>query len=159
MLLVYNGKSVSGVQHSASVYCCCLDTKPYPALLRPHRLQSTRLLCPWDFPGKNTRVGCHFLLQGIFPTQGLNLYLLLCRQILYYWATMEAHDSVYIYMYKIHIKYESFLSFPLQVIVEYNSLCYIVGLCFSYFIWTITFNSQLLARIYHSNAEAFIYYH
>ena len=33
-------------------------------------------LCPWDFPGKNTRVGCHFLLQGIFPIQGLNLCLL-----------------------------------------------------------------------------------
>ena len=31
---------------------------------------------PWDFPGKNTEVGCHFLLQGIFPTQGLNLCLL-----------------------------------------------------------------------------------
>ena len=31
-----------------------------------------RLLCPWDFPGKNTGVGCHFLLQGIFPTLGLN---------------------------------------------------------------------------------------
>ena len=35
-----------------------------------------RLLCPWDFPGKNTGVGCHFLLQGIFPTQGLNPCLL-----------------------------------------------------------------------------------
>ena len=34
------------------------------------------LLCPWDSPGKSTRVGCHFLLQGIFPTQGLNLNLL-----------------------------------------------------------------------------------
>ena len=33
----------------------------------------TGLLCPWDFPSKNTGVGCHFLLQGIFPTQGLNL--------------------------------------------------------------------------------------
>ena len=31
--------------------------------LRPHRLQSTRLLCPWDSPGKNTGVGCHSLLQ------------------------------------------------------------------------------------------------
>ena len=30
----------------------------------------------WNFPGKNTGVGCHFLLQGIFPTQGLNLRLL-----------------------------------------------------------------------------------
>ena len=31
--------------------------------VRPHRRQPTRLLCPWDFPGKNTGVGCHFLLQ------------------------------------------------------------------------------------------------
>ena len=37
-----------------------------PDSLRPHGLQSTRLLCPWDFPGKDTGVGCHFLLQGIF---------------------------------------------------------------------------------------------
>ena len=40
-------------------------------------------LLSWDSPGKNTRVGSHSLLQGIFPTQGLNLCLLLCRQILY----------------------------------------------------------------------------
>ena len=45
---------------------------------------STRPLCPWDSPGKNTGVGCHALLQGIFLTQGLNLGLLHCRQILYY---------------------------------------------------------------------------
>ena len=32
--------------------------------------------CPWDFPGKNTRVGCHALLQGIFLMQGLNPHLL-----------------------------------------------------------------------------------
>ena len=38
-------------------------------------LQPTRL-CQWNFPGKNTGVGCHFLLQGIFPTQGLNQHLL-----------------------------------------------------------------------------------
>ena len=37
-----------------------------PDSLRPHGLQSTRLFCPWDFPGKDTGVGCHFLLQGIF---------------------------------------------------------------------------------------------
>ena len=35
-----------------------------------------RLFCPWDFPGKNTGTGCHFFLQGIFPTQGLNPSLL-----------------------------------------------------------------------------------
>ena len=41
-----------------------------------------RLLCPWDSSGKNTVVGCHLLLQGIFPTQGLNPGLPHCRQIL-----------------------------------------------------------------------------
>ena len=33
-------------------------------------------LCPWNFLGKNTEVGCHFLVQGIFPVQGSNLHLL-----------------------------------------------------------------------------------
>ena len=37
---------------------------------------TTRLLCPWNFPGKNTAVGCHFLLRGIFLTQRWNAHLL-----------------------------------------------------------------------------------
>ena len=45
--------------------------------MRPHGLKPARLLCPWNFRGKNTGVGCHFLLQGIFLTQGLNSHLLL----------------------------------------------------------------------------------
>ena len=45
-------------------------------LLQPHGLQHFGLLCPWDSPGKNTGVGCHFLLQGIFLTQGSNPRLL-----------------------------------------------------------------------------------
>jgi len=45
-------------------------------------MDSARLLCPGDSPGKN-RVGCHALLQGIFPTQGLNPGLPHCRPILY----------------------------------------------------------------------------
>ena len=47
-------------------------------------------LCPWDYPGKNTGMDCHFLLQGILPTQGSNPHLLClmhCRQILYCWVT------------------------------------------------------------------------
>ena len=52
-------------------------------LLRPHGLWPTRFLCPWDSPGKSTGVGCHFLLQGIFPIQESNPCLLHCRQILY----------------------------------------------------------------------------
>ena len=51
--------------------------------LRSHGLQPTRLFHLWNFPGKNTGVGCHFLFQGFFPTQGLNLGLPHCRQSLY----------------------------------------------------------------------------
>ena len=52
--------------------------------MQPHGLQPARLLCPWGFPSKNTGVGCHFLLQGIFPTQGSNPGLPHCRQTLYH---------------------------------------------------------------------------
>ena len=64
------------------------------ASLRSHGLQPSRLLCSWDFPGKKTGVGCHFLLQGIFLTQGLNLCLLCflyCRQILYHCTIWDAY--------------------------------------------------------------------
>ena len=49
--------------------------------LKPHGEQPARLLCPWDFPGKSTGVGCHFLLQGIFPPQGLSPHL---QRLLHY---------------------------------------------------------------------------
>ena len=45
--------------------------------VRPHGLHPIRLLCPGDSPDKSTAGGCHFLLQGIVPTQGLKLHLLL----------------------------------------------------------------------------------
>ena len=48
------------------------------------RTSATRLPRPWDSPGKNTRMGCLALLQGILLTQGLNPGLLHCRQILYH---------------------------------------------------------------------------
>ena len=51
-----------------------LVTKLCLTLLRPHGLEPARFLCPRYFPDKNTRVGCHFLLQGIFQTQGSNLH-------------------------------------------------------------------------------------
>ena len=46
------------------------------SVMQPHGLQPARLLCPWDSSGKNTGVGCHFLLKGIFPTWGSNPGLL-----------------------------------------------------------------------------------
>ena len=51
--------------------------------LQPHVLQPIRLLRPWDFPGKSAGVDCHFLFQGIFPTQESNPGLPHCRRILY----------------------------------------------------------------------------
>ena len=52
--------------------------------MRPHGLQPARLLCPLTSPSKNTGVDSHSLLQEIFPTQGSNLGLLLCRRALSY---------------------------------------------------------------------------
>ena len=56
--------------------CCCgLVTKSCSNILQPP-WTATRLLCPWDSPGKNIGATCHFLLQGVFPTQGQKLCLL-----------------------------------------------------------------------------------
>ena len=66
--------------------CACSFASVMSDSLQPHGLQPTRLLCPWDSPGKNTGVGCHALLQGIFLIQGPSaclLCLLNHRQILY----------------------------------------------------------------------------
>ena len=55
---------------------CAYSVAQLCLTLWPHGLQPARLLCPWDFLGKTTGVGCHALLQGIFPTQGSNQHLL-----------------------------------------------------------------------------------
>ena len=55
--------------------------------------QLASLLCPWNSPGKNTGMGNHSLLQGIFLTQGLNCGLLYCRQILYHLSYQGSHKS------------------------------------------------------------------
>ena len=62
--------------------CVCVRSQSCLTLCNPMDC-SHQLLCPWDSPGKNTGVGCHFLLQGIFPTQGSNPILLDCRQMFY----------------------------------------------------------------------------
>ena len=56
------------VQHARLLQLCLT--------LQPYALQPARLLNPWDSPDKNTGVGCHTVLQEIFPTQGLNPCLL-----------------------------------------------------------------------------------
>ena len=57
---------------------CCLVVKLCLTFVTPHGL------CPWDFPEKTTRMGCHFLLQGVFPIQGLNSHystLAMCPEL------------------------------------------------------------------------------
>ena len=50
-------------------------------------------LCPWNSPGKDPGVGCHFLLQGIFLTQGSNPGLLHCRRVLYLLSPQGSQGS------------------------------------------------------------------
>jgi len=56
----------------SGVHCCCLVMNSFQTLLWPCGLSPIRLLCPWNFPGKNTGVGCHCLLQGILPPFQVN---------------------------------------------------------------------------------------
>ena len=79
-----------------------------------HGLEPTRLLCPWNSPDKNTTgVGCHFLLQGIFPTQGSNPGLphYTLQADFTDWATGEATATTCI----VSNHYEHFLLLLLQL--------------------------------------------
>ena len=68
-----------------TVLCACCPKLLQSCLILcgPHGLQPARLLCPWDSLGRNTGVGCHALLQGIFLAQGSNPSLL-C--LLHWWT-------------------------------------------------------------------------
>ena len=77
--------SIESVMPSNHLILCHLLFFPpsiFPSIRVFSNTTPARLLCPWDSSGKNVGVGCHFLLQGIFLTQGLNPGLLHCRQTL-----------------------------------------------------------------------------
>ena len=67
-----------------------LVAQSHPTLLWSHGLYPARLHCPQNSPGMNTGVGSHSLNQGIFPTQGSNLDLQQCGQILYHLSHQES---------------------------------------------------------------------
>ena len=77
--------------------------------LRPHGLWPASVVCSWDFPGKNTGVGC--LLHGIFPTQGLNQHLLcwqmdslpLSHQVSYTWPISSFSVTHLILVQYLHL--------------------------------------------------------
>ena len=61
-------------QRNCVCLCVCAHVLSHSVMstwLRSHGLQPTRLLCPWNFPGKNTGAGCHFLRQQILPDSGI----------------------------------------------------------------------------------------
>ena len=78
---------------------CCLVAKLCLTLLWSHELWSAKLLCPWDFLGKNTAMGCHFLLQGIFLTQGSNPHLLHWQVDYFTTEPPGKHEEIYIFSY------------------------------------------------------------
>ena len=82
--LIYNITLVSGVQHSDSTFLWTTKVKVKSLsrvrLFEIHGLQPIRFLHSWNFPGNSTGVGCHYLLQRIFPTQGSNPRLPHCKQ-------------------------------------------------------------------------------
>ena len=63
-----------------------------PTLCNPMDCSPVRLLCPWNFSGKNTRVDCHFLLQGIFPTQGSKLPLFVSPALAF--SAFSSHANI-----------------------------------------------------------------
>ena len=92
--------------------CSCFSHSVVSDSVRPHGLWPARLLCPWDSPGKNTGVGGHGLLQGVFPTQGSNLCLLRPPALagrffttsttgkpLNHWTTGNSPVTFYIFVY------------------------------------------------------------
>ena len=84
--------------------CVCVYLVAQLYLTLCNGLQPARLLCPWNFPGKNTGVVSHSLLQGIFPTHGSNPGLLHCRQILYCPSHQESSIVIYTLQENIHKK-------------------------------------------------------
>jgi len=98
--------------HTHTFYCC-LITKLCPTLLWPQGLQPTRLLCLWDFPGKNTGVDCHFLFQGCFLTQGSKPCPCIGRRfvvvVFYQWVTREA---LLLYFYFVSMQHLVLFSIP-----------------------------------------------
>ena len=96
-------------------------------LLRPHGLKSTWLLCPWDFPDKNTGVGYHFLFQGIFLTHRLNLCLLYQQA-----DSLPLSHLVHIFN-KTRYQYQIVFSKFLALEITYVCVCVYIYILYNFF--------------------------
>ena len=99
-----------------------------------------RLLCPWNSPGKNTGVGCHSLLQGIFPTQGWNPGLLHCRRILYHLS----HQGMFLMCLGRHLQLRHHIS---KIATMVSSSAF-YDFCFSYIIDLIRLFFQMVIQLF-----------
>ena len=95
--ILYRGVTLANTLEFGEIWnlllCVCVCVCVLAAqsnYLQPHGLQSSRLLYPWNSPGKNLGVGCHFLLQRI-TIQGSNPGLPHCRQIFYCLSHQGSH--------------------------------------------------------------------
>ena len=131
--------------------------------LQCYGLQNVRLFCPWDFPGKNTGVGYHARLQGIFPIQGLNLCLL---GLLHWQAGSlllappgKPYTCIYKYIYSFCIVFH----YGLLQDIEYSSLCSSEGPCCLFIhsvcnsLHLLTPNSQSVPPYSPSNHKSMFY--
>ena len=91
--------------------CCCQVDSVVSDSVRPHGLQPTRLLHPWDSPGKNTGVGCHFLLQrhslvplNFLPLKWYRLHIWGCRYFSQQsWFQLVSHPAQYFAWCTLHL--------------------------------------------------------
>ena len=86
-------------------YCVCCACSVLSDSLRHDGPQPTRLLCQWDSPGKDTRVHCHALLEGIFLTQGSSLHLL---HLLHWEVGCLPHGTFYHPLLKFSFEMQSY---------------------------------------------------
>ena len=115
-------------------YVVCVNHSDVSDSLRPHGLQLTRLLCPWNSPGKNTGVDSHSLLQGNFPTQVSHI----AGRWYTIWATRAAYVCVCVYDIFLKILLilaalglEFYSSFPLLAAGRVCSPVVVHGLLFA----------------------------
>ena len=125
--------------HVCVCVCVCVCARAqslsWSDSLQHHGLQPTRLLRPWDSPGKNNGVGSHSILQGIFQAQESNPDLLQCRWSLYHLSHHGSpgiciHTSIYVCSKCIKMFQNIVFSFFIQVQMIWEYYIFIILVSF-----------------------------
>ena len=142
------------------VYVRALSCSVMTKSLRPHGLQLTRLLYPWDSPGKNTGVSCHFLLQGIFLTQELNPHLLCPKMVGGFFTTeplgklLHLNTVQFKYIFTIHIYTHNFVYIHIHMhVYVYTHVCVCVYIYIYFFFFFLADQQKSLSLTKQSSGE------